>query len=511
MQGRLEIMEADAARVARGSAYLVTQSLVTMLIGTVGFAFVARILTQTEMGVSVVLTLILGFALLISDLGFSGGLTKYVAEYRGKGIDYTHISFVGILAKALISGSAAVFCAAMAPILSEGLLKSTQYTFVFRLFSMDILFACINTTMNSLLLGMDRIKEMAILNTASVLVRHTLIVGFLLFGFGLTGFVTGSIIGDLVYLVLSISVMVKAKSVKIYPIKETIPYLKILTKFSWPLFTTNTVTFLYNWFDRALLLAYTPLAEVAVYNVAYTAFTVLYTIPTALATTLFPYFATQYGKNQHENITAGVHASTRYIALLYVPLALGLAITSNLTITFFAGPAYESGDTVLAALSIFGGISGIGAALVPLLLIFEMTPIVLLINICSVGTSSALSFLLLPSLGINGIAIVRGVSMIISLVLTIFFLRKRLLIHLDKEATWKSWSAAIIMLVVVGLFEQSYSNKSLLLLYVLIGGVVYVATLRILKAVNENDIQLIRNLIGPRAAFIVKIIERIFM
>jgi O-antigen/teichoic acid export membrane protein len=509
LQRRLEGMEADVTRVARGSAYLVTQSLITMLIGTVGFAFVARILTQAEMGVSVVLTLILGFALLVSDLGFSSGLTKYVAEYRGKGTDYTRMSFAGILAKALIAGSTAVICGVMAPILSEGLLKSTQYTFIFRLFSIDILFACINTTMTSLLIGMDRIKEVAILSTASAFARYALIVSLLLFGFGLTGFVTGGIIGDSIYLVSSISLMIKTRSVELCSIRETIPYLKKLAKFSWPLFTTNIVTFLYNWFDRALLLAYTPLAEVAVYSVAYTAFTALYAIPTALATTLFPYFATQYGKNQHENIAAGVRTSTRYIALLYVPLALGLTITSNAAITFFAGQAYERGDTVLAALSIFGGISGIGAALGPLLLVFEMTPVVLLINVCSVGVSSALSFLLLPSLGINGIAIVRGVSMIVSLALTVFFLRKRLPIQLDKEATWKSWSAAIVMLVAVGLFERSYSDESLLLLYVLIGGVVYVASLRILKAVNKDDIQLIRSLIGPRAAFIVKIIERI--
>jgi O-antigen/teichoic acid export membrane protein len=412
--------------------------------------------------------------------------------------------------KALIAGSLATFCAVMAPILSEGLLKSTQYTFIFQIFSIDILLACINTTTNSLLLGMDRIKEMAIMNTLSVFARQTLIVGFLLFGFGLTGFVMGGILGDLVYLVLSISLMVKAKSVKIYPIKETIPYLKMLAKFSWPLFTTNTVTFLYNWFDRALLLAYAPLSEVAVYGVAYTAFTVLYSIPTALATTLFPYFATQYGRNQHENITAGVRASTRYIALLYVPLALGLTVTSNPTITFFAGAAYESGDTALAVLSVFGGISSIGAALGTLLLIFEMTPIVLLINICSVGASLALSALLLPLLGINGIAVVRGASLIISLALTVFFLRKRLPIRFDKEATWKSWTAAIIMLVAVGLIELNYFDKSLLLPYVLIGGVIYVVALRILKAVNENDIQLMRNLFGPRATLIVKLIEKIF-
>lgn len=135
-------------------------------------------------------------------------------------------------------------------------------------------------------------------------------MGLLLHGFGLTGYITGWVLSDLVYLILSTSLIVKSKSIKIYPVKETIPYLKTLARFAWPLFIANTVMFLYTWFDRALLLAYTPLTDVAVYDVAFKAFTVLYTIPIALGNTLFPYYAEQHGRNQHENIVAGVRVYT---------------------------------------------------------------------------------------------------------------------------------------------------------------------------------------------------------
>jgi len=503
-------METDAIRVARGSAYLVVQSIVSMTISAVGFAVIARILTPTEMGVTVALTLTLGIALVLADLGFGGGLTKYVAEYRGRNVDYTCICFAGILMKVVIASSIAIFCAITAPAISEQLLKSVEYTFLFQIFSIDLLFACTNTTMNSLLLGMDRIKQIAGISVMSVFVRATVAVFLLLQGFGLVGYVTGWIIGDLVHLILSISFIVKAKSIRICPIEETIPYVKTLAKFSWPLFVTNTVAFLYNWFDRALLLVYIPLSEVAVYNVAYKAFMLLYTIPTALRSTLFPYYGEQYGRNKHENIIAGVRASTRYAALFYTPLALGLMITANPVITLFAGAAYGGGDVILAILSFLGGISGLGVALGTLLLVFEMTPTVLLVNACSIGASLALSAVLLPFLGTIGVAIVKGVSLIIPLGLTVIYLRRRLSIKFDKEAIWKSWTAAIIMLLAVGLIERVCFRRYLLLFYILVGGVVYVLALRILKAVNENDIQLIRTLAGPRAALIVNVIEKIF-
>jgi hypothetical protein len=49
--------EMDTARLVKGSVHFVAQSVVATMIGAVALAFVARILTQVEMGVTVGLTL----------------------------------------------------------------------------------------------------------------------------------------------------------------------------------------------------------------------------------------------------------------------------------------------------------------------------------------------------------------------------------------------------------------------------------------------------------------------
>lgn len=49
--------ETDATRIAKESAYLVTERMATTIIRVIAFAFIARILTQIEMGVTVALTL----------------------------------------------------------------------------------------------------------------------------------------------------------------------------------------------------------------------------------------------------------------------------------------------------------------------------------------------------------------------------------------------------------------------------------------------------------------------
>jgi len=273
----------------------------------------------------------------------------------------------------------------------------------------------------------------------------------------------------------------------------------------------NIVVFLYSWFDRAALLAYMPLSEVAVYNVAYTAFGVLNAIPTALSTTLFPYFSEHHGKNMDEKVLAAVNTITRYVTLFYTPLALGLMTTANPVLAIFAGEKYAGGYVILAVLSFLGGVAGMGAALGVLLLVYNMTGTILVINVFSTVFGVVASILVVPFFGAVGIAVVKGAVMTASFVLTVIFLRQRVPIRFDEETMWKCWSAALLMALIVGLIALLYPDRILLPAYVLIGGVVYTVALRILRVIEKQDLQVIKNLMGKRAGPIVGFLERILI
>lgn len=500
--------ETDSIRVAKGSAYLVAQSLVVTIISGVGFAFIARILTETEMGVTVGLLLIVGLAEILSDLGFSSGLAKYIAEYRGRNEEYTPVLFTGTIVKLLVAGAVAVFTATMAQPLSIFILKTNEHGILFQMLSIFLMFTCMNITLNGFLLGLNKMGEIAILGTVSAFARQVFIIVFLIV-YGLPGLVTGWIIGALSYTVPSVLIILKGKHIKKHSVKVIRPYLKTLVNFSWPLFLANTVLFAYNWFDRAMLLAYVGLGEVAVYNVAFQAFTVLSAIPVALNATLLPYYSQQYGRDEQDTIVVGVRVATRYLSFFYTPLAIGLAATANPTITLFAGTLYSRGDVALAILSFFGALTSISATIGVLLLVYNMTPAVLVISICMVCFGIVASPVVLPSLGIVGMVIIKGVAMVFSFVFAFIVIKRRVAIEFDKEAIWKSWSASAIMFVAVWLMEWAFFSRYLLPLYIVTGGIVYMAALRILKAVDKSDIQLLRKLIIRQASPIVDILERL--
>ncbi|UCE28895.1 MAG: oligosaccharide flippase family protein [Candidatus Bathyarchaeota archaeon] len=505
------MVETDSTRLVKGSAYLASQSIVTTLISAVALAFTARILTQVEMGVVVALTLVLGLAQVLTDLGFGAGLTKFAAEYRGKGVDFTAMSFGAFLAKTLMAGSAAILCVLVAPWLSGFLLKSGEYTFLFQLLGVNIVTFCYRFTVSSLLLGTNRIGDMAILNLVSTFIGKASGVVFLVFGSGLSGIIIGWISGELIYIIPSALIILRNKYVKAHPLGEVAHHLKTLARFSWPLFVSGVVLFAYTWFDQGLLLAYVSLDDVAVYNVAIRAFTVLSIIPVALGSVLFPYYSEQRGKDEKDKIVAGVYGSSRYTALLYTPLALGLMATANPALTFFAGEAYVGGEVVLSILCIFGGLYGFVASIGNLLLVYGMTPTALAINVASIVGGVVMLPVLLPSFGVVGMAVVKGVAMIMVLVLTVAVLRKRMPIMFDKEALWKSWTAATVMSMAVWLVEFLHFDPYLLPLYVAVGGVVYMFALRVLGAVNENDMMLVRRLVGKKAAVLVDVVEKILV
>lgn len=88
-------------------------------------------------------------------------------------------------------------------------------------------------------------------------------------------------------------------------------------------------------------------------------------------------------------------------------------------------------------------------------------------------------------------------------------LRKHVSIEFDKEAVLKGWIAAFIMVLVVWLVEQLVFSRYLVSLYVIVGGVVYAFVLRVMKVVNEKDIQLLGEFMGERVAPLVDFLAKI--
>ncbi|MGC9203146.1 MAG: oligosaccharide flippase family protein, partial [Thermoproteota archaeon] len=318
-------------------------------------------------------------------------------------------------------------------------------------------------------------------------------------GYGLNGIVVGWIVGDFIsFLMLGVTTsrLVKLSGSTLRNPTKNLPEL---LKFSWPIYASSITSFLYTWYDRALVLAYLPLTALGAYNVAYTAFSVLASLASSLGSALFPYYGMAYGRKNHNAISLGIKKASRYTMLILFPLIVGLVVTSKPVIALFAGQEYERGWIVLAILSSFGLVYGISPAFSNLLLIYGKTKVILFLNLFSI----VVSLLFLPLvwfLSLAGLAIVRGTANLLTFLLSLYFLSKNVKIEIDYKVGLKAIFASIVMGFVVVVTQQVAYSRFLLPLYVALGGVAYVATIRALRVLNGEDFQLLQQLVGEKLA-----------
>ncbi len=497
--------ELTAARVATGSIYLVLQNVFSNLIGILGFAFMARRITQAEMGAIAGFNLLASLVQFISDFGLNSSIAKHVSESRGKGQDFSEIVTSAVSFRAVICLVPAAILFAMAPNISVTVFGTDTYTFTIRLLSLDAVILSISPLLNGILLGIGRLKEIAIFGIASVSVIWLSVTAFLLADKGTDGIVLGWIIGDGALLIMLALVVARFAEFR-KRLSNSAKQIPSLLKFALPLYLASAVSFLHAWYDKAIVLAYLPLSDLAVYNTASMAFSVLVTIATALGSALIPYYGMAHGRNDQRAIRLGIKRVSKYTILAMFPLTLGLMATSKPTLALFAGQQYETGWAVLATLSIFGLTYGITPALSNLLLIYGKTKTILVLSL----TSTILSLTLLPLIGIlglEGLAIIRGASLALSLALTAYFINKTVKVQIDKGALAKALTASATMATIILILEQISYNKYLLPLYVLIGATIYITLIRTLKVLNQEDFQFLKQTIGERAAkYIMRIL-----
>ncbi len=91
--------------------------------------------------------------------------------------------------------------------------------------------------------------------------------------------------------------------------------------------------------------------------------------------------------------------------------------------------------------------------------------------------------------------------MITTTTLTILFLRKKLTLKFDLGMIVQTLAAGVIMATVVMAVQIQFYSQYLLPLYLVIGAVVYILALRLLKAVKQEDIDLVRRHFGHRPRF----------
>lgn len=510
--------------VSRGASYLTIQTVVTSIAQVLSFAVLARIITPSEVGILAILSLITALSQAINGSAFQQASMKYIGQYAGTNpSDAVGVFYQTFRLCMVISLPIAGFIFIGSGFLARALLGTVSQAQLFRVLAVDVLIvAGALPVANGAVLGAKRFKESATIGAVGAVVRQSLIIFLILFLKSFIGLVYGWVLSDFAmlvgFLLYTLRVLGFAKSR--FSLRE-------LVAFSWPLTLTNLVTFAYNWFDRAVLIALVPLASLGVYNAALYAYGVLSGISGTFSNVLLPVYSSIGGRGV-EAYRKASWLVTRYLSLSLVPLAFGLFATAKPALTVFVGRAYVAGAVPLMVLSVSVALTAFGLGLGPMLTALAETRTIMLITIASTIVALGSAYLLLPFIGITGAATARCVAAVASLALTIyalrhipvrmpglpkdgFPLRELNVISIDVETAWKSMAAGAIMACVLIAVQLVVYSRLLLPAYVLFGAIVYVISLRALNAVREYDAEFTEQYLGSTLGFIARLLRPVLI
>lgn len=455
------------------------------------------------MGEIVVLLLIVSAAALFSSLGLDASSTKFVASFKATG-DNKNMQRAGygcLIINSMVTTLVSVAIYYFSNPLALTLLGSASKAPLLRLLIIEIAAVSVNGSLSGILTGLKLFKELSLTSVLTFALRQFLVVVFLSFGWGVQGIVIGWGIGDSLNALLRMFYVRKflgAFRSGFNPIK--------LVRFSAPLLLGEAVTYVWTWFDAALLIPLVSLAQLGSYNVALTAFTMLDSLPSSISGTLFPFYSHFYpreGETSHTmDLEYAVKTASRYISYFTVPLSVGMAVTGMAAATLLAGSGYSDAVLPLVVLSISLALSCQGKALGQIFTVLGKTVVSALVSMASVLIAVLLGILMITHFGIVGASMARGMSFMLSLILSMVVLRKYLKLRFDKGAFHYAWVASLIMAAVVLLLEAVLYSRYLLPVYVVLGGIVYVLALRFLHAANSEDVELISEFLGPKLKFL---------
>jgi O-antigen/teichoic acid export membrane protein len=247
-------------------------------------------------------------------------------------------------------------------------------------------------------------------------------------------------------------------------------------------------------FGIFFLSIYSTPSEIAFYNVAFILSSrTMVLLPGALTGILLPAMSEVYGGGDKQEL-ARVHSnSTRYLAMLAIPLCLGGIGISGQLFPVLYGASYQSASLVFVVLLLGGTVGSIGTSSYMLLYAKERQNVVLRVGVVSALVNLLASWLLVPVLGSKGAAIAVGLSQSLGGVLLITYAyRKSMKQPFPGGYLLRVFCAAALMGCATFLLSDSIKGPAGLALALICAPPLYVFSLFLFRSFTYEDINLLQ-------------------
>lgn len=385
------------------SIYLVGE-IIIMAGGFLSFPILTRILTKQEYGVMNLISMTIMLVALLFSAGLRHSSQRFYAEYEVNNkfqhfystIIYTTL-FLGILGTiSVISLSKTLLWLDLLPSASSKLLAIASFLVGIRLLTEIV--GCLY-----------RVREKA--NIYALFAVLTKYAGMLLsilfvfhYSYGLTGYYSGLILGEVAILVVYAKVMIRDMGIP--KVSFSFPLVKEMVQYGFPLILTGFAGFVLRVGDHYLIGYFLSAEDVAMYSVPYNLCSYITDLTiSAFQFSFIPMIMNQWATNAREGIEAQVRLMINIYFLVTIPAIFGISVLGEKLIVLLASSKYAGAHHILPYIVAGEGIKGLLLPLAVGLQFFKKTKVIALVTIGCALLNVCLNIVLIPILHLLGAAI----------------------------------------------------------------------------------------------------------
>lgn len=440
----------------------------------------ARIISPTTYGtIGVLLSL-----LTVLQIFLINGIPTAAAKYLSEGANGKEIRDRSLILQLIYTLFIAFLVFITAPIIAD-LLNDQTYAPYIRFLPIVIFVRSINQLFNNFFNGYREFEKQSIHMAIDSFPRLLFVFAFVYMGYGVYGVLGGYAAASLIAIIYAIIFFDPKKT------NKSISYRQILN-FSFPVIIYSVFFHLITSLDIFFIKSSTISGEyVGFYTSARVLSTIFSIISVSFSLTLLPSISHSFSTEDIKNTKSYIQTSLRYLFIVFIPTALIISVYSKELLSLFFTPEYaHAGNAlsiliwgwfflqtffVLSAMINASGKSKIPASITGLSVI-----------IAFIG-----NFYLVNHYGMEGGAVATLIAGFICFTAGVCFVHRIFKVSVDLNSTLKICGGSLIIFVISTLVN---TEGVFLLGWILILFAFYLAFLFLIKAINNEDIKLVREL-----------------
>jgi len=480
--------------VGRGSFYILLQGAATYLVTFLTYVVLTRILTPSEIGELPLLTAAYSIFSTVTLFSVNTATTRYVAQSAGSRNEAASVTFTALKIVAAFSVPSFLVAALISPQLTQLVFGAAVSPTVLVLVILAAVISNAGTVLVAMLWGLNLFGQMVTANVVGIVAGRAVGVFLALSPLRLEGYFLGWIIGNTFALVVALA--------------YSRPYLRRgepsisateLLVYSYPIMFSVVVGLVQQWADVTILYGFTAnLLYTGAYYLGLTGATILSPIATSIANAVFPSLSGLHGRSMDESFRKVLRIAASALNVTVIPGSFCLAAIASTAVRVAYGPAYLAATIPFALLVISGVFNAYQTLMVTALQSIAKTRPLLTIAAVAAVIEVVLTAVLVAYLNVVGSAIARFGMVLVSLLLTYWYVKGEWWPSLDNRQLGKCLALSVLCAVALFGFDSrlrtalTISPLPRLLLDAALFVVIYFAGLVALKPLNPDDIDLLK-------------------